>query len=346
MFVFLLPPSSLVSTQIAASGNWPENQPPNANAIGSLFDHYRVVAQKEKMEKDKKRNKRPLNAIDLFDKYGISVSLSPRVNESLRSKSAFLSKLSQSGLVDSIKEVETKPAEANDYVEPLDEAFYYNEEISITDMSSNEQRLNQIESQPEVVNKFFPISKMLSVKRSLRCKVCEHNLIKSEYNPCLIRLKIQLSAYYHLPEVKIKDVSGLKLNTSCRVELTMKNPSSNNMKVRLSPNLDKDQTVNADIEVPEGELVLLPKDETLEIGINPNEPTEQGDDPNVISFRKANKIGFYVSVTPRKANENCIITFNLKHDFVTNITEKNGQKELQISTISNNLYLDLGRIEA
>lgn len=338
----LSPHTTTTLPKITASGNWPENQPPNANTIGSLFDHYRVVAQKEKMEKDKKRNKKPLNAIDLFDKYGISVSLSPRVNESLRSKSAFLSKLSQSGLVDSVKESETKPAEASDYVEPLDEQFYYNEEISITDMSSIEQRLNQIESQPEVVNKFFPISKMLSVKRSLRCKVCEHNLIKSEYNPCLIRLKIQLSAYYHLPEVKIKDVSGLKLNAPCRVELTMKNPSSNNMKVRLSANPESDQTVNAEIVVPDGEIVLLPKDE---IGINLNEQSEQGDDPAVISFRKANKIGFYVTVTPRKANENCIITFNLKHDFVANITEKNGQKELQISTISNNLYLDLGRIE-
>lgn len=297
------------------------------------------------MEKDKKRNKRPLNAIDLFDKYGISVSLSPKVNESLRSKQ-YLSRLNQSGLTDSTKEIETKPAEASDYVEPLDEEFYYNEEISITDMSSNEQRLNQIETQPELVNKFFPISKMLSVKRSLRCKVCEHCLIKSEYNPCFIRFKIQLSAYYHLPEVKIKDVSKLRLNQASRVELTMKNPSSYNLKVLLRQNSDKDQTVNADIELPEAEILLLPKDETLEIGcINPNEQNELGDDPNTISFRKANKIGFYITVTPRKANENCIITFDLNHDIVTDITEKNGKKEFQFSPISNKLYLDLGRIQ-
>ena len=84
---------------------------PNAKSIGVLFEHYRIIAQKEKLEKDKKRNKRPLNAIDLFDKYGISVSLSPRVNESLRSKQ-YLSKLYQSGLTDSTKEIiETKPAE-------------------------------------------------------------------------------------------------------------------------------------------------------------------------------------------------------------------------------------------
>lgn len=83
---------------------------PNAKSISALFEHYRIIAQKEKLEKDKKRNKRPLNAIDLFDKYGISVSLSPRVNESLRSKQ-YLSKLYQSGLIDSTKEIETKPAE-------------------------------------------------------------------------------------------------------------------------------------------------------------------------------------------------------------------------------------------
>lgn len=285
-----------------------------------------------------------MNAIDLFDKYGISVSLSPKVNESLRSKQ-YLSKLNISGSRDSSKEIETKPAEASEYVEPLDEEYYYNEEISITDLSSIEQRLNQIESQTEFVDKFFPISKMLSVKRSLRCKVCEHNLIKSEYNPCLIRLKIQLSAYYHLPEIKIKNVSNLKFNTPSKVELTMKNPSSNNMKVVLSQNENKDQTVNADIKLPDTEIVLLPKDETLEIGVNSSESNELDDDPNVISFRKSNKIGFFVIVTPKQLNQNCIITFSLKHDFINNITEKNGQKEFQISSISNNLYLDLGEVK-
>jgi len=130
--------------------------------------------------------------------------------------------------------------------------------------------------------------------------------------------------------VKIKDVSQLKLNQPSRVELTMKNPSSNNLKVLLSQNTEPDRTVNADIEIPEKEILLLPKDETVEIGINLNEPSELDDDPNVISFRKANKIGFYVTVTPRQADENCIITFKLKHDFVTNITEKNGKKEFDL----------------
>lgn len=301
-----------------------------------------MVGQKEKLEKDKKRSKRPLNAFDLFDKYGISVSLSPRVNDTLL-RSKLFNRLNQN-VLNSTKEIETKPAEASDYVEPLDEEFYYKEEISITDMSSSEQRLNQIETQPEVVNRFFPISKMLSVKRSLRCKVCEHNLIKSEYNPCLIRLKIQLSAYYHLPEVKIKDVSNLKYNEPSRIELTMKNPSCNNMKVLLSQNPDQDRTVNARIELPTCELVLLPKDETLEIGINQIEQQDTGDDPNVISFRKANKIGFYVTVTPKEQNKDCIISFSLKHDFESNINEKNRLKEVELSPISNNLYLNLGKV--
>ena len=78
----------------------------------------------------------------------------------------------------------------------------------------------------------YPRHKQLMVKQSQRCRQCEHNLSKpglkafyaalfwnetrlthnltqnyvphfSEYNPASIKFKIQLSAYYHIPEIKL-----------------------------------------------------------------------------------------------------------------------------------------------
>ena len=48
--------------------------------------------------------------------------------------------------------------------------------------------------------------KHLMIKRSQRCRRCEHNLSKPEYNPTSIKFKIQLAAYYHVPEIVIYKV--------------------------------------------------------------------------------------------------------------------------------------------
>jgi dynactin-4 len=41
------------------------------------------------------------------------------------------------------------------------------------------------------------------------CGRCEHNLSKPEYNPTSIKFKIQLAAYYHVPEIVIHRVGNL-----------------------------------------------------------------------------------------------------------------------------------------
>lgn len=56
------------------------------------------------------------------------------------------------------------------------------------------QRLMLTDSQPTTTDKLFPIHKQLCVKRSLRCRSCEHNVSKPEYNPTSIKFKIQLFA--------------------------------------------------------------------------------------------------------------------------------------------------------
>ena len=179
-----------------ASGNWPEIETPNAKRLDALFDRYRLLAQKEKLEKEKKRIS-PRSAIILLDKYGITPSLSPKVTATLRAKMARSSSgFSLSDLKSPTEANNFESSVASDEIEPLDLSAYYNtkEEPDISTKATLNQRLMQVETQPELSSQLYPVSQMLLVKRSLRCKQCDHNLSKPEYNPSSIKFKIQLSA--------------------------------------------------------------------------------------------------------------------------------------------------------
>jgi dynactin 4 len=56
------------------------------------------------------------------------------------------------------------------------------------------QRLAAAEWQPVQTARLQPLAKLLSVKRSQRCRACDHNLTKPEYNPGSIKFKIELLA--------------------------------------------------------------------------------------------------------------------------------------------------------
>lgn len=70
------------------------------------------------------------------------------------------------------------------------------------------------------------------IKRSQRCRKCEHNLSKPEYNPTSIKFKIQLAAYYHIPEIiiyKLEDnqwISGAECNFTLKIGNPTQHPTT------------------------------------------------------------------------------------------------------------------------
>merc|ERR1711953_105797 len=94
---------------------------------------------------------------------------------------------------------------------------------TVTSMS---QRLAQLEFQPDTITDLFPRHKHLMIKRSQRCRRCEHNLSKPEYNPTSIKFKIQLAAYYHIPEIIVYNVEDLLVSgAECNFTLKIGNPT-------------------------------------------------------------------------------------------------------------------------
>lgn len=101
-------------------------------------------------------------------------------------------------------------------------------------MTTVKQRHNQPGEQPLTVDKLYPQRRCMWIKRSLRCRQCEHNVIKPEYHPTSIKYRIQLFASYHVPDVRMeKCEKPLQAGQRNSVILKFINPTIHDMIVKL-----------------------------------------------------------------------------------------------------------------
>lgn len=222
--------------QSVASGGWPQPEAPEAARFASLQEHYRTLAQREKLEKETRRFcGRKLSYMQLTDKYGLSAAvarkragLPPLHNLSIKGNQ----ETSSTGAQVAVAPSESKSI---DEVEVLPEDLY-DHEVDLTKVTTLEQRLVQLDIQPVATKDLFPRHKYLMIKRSQRCRKCEHNLSKPEYNPTSIKFKIQLAAYYHIPEIIIYQVQNpdlISAGTQCHFTLKIGNPTQHPTTVEI-----------------------------------------------------------------------------------------------------------------
>ncbi|KAG7241849.1 hypothetical protein INR49_024819 [Caranx melampygus] len=215
------------------------------------------------------------------------------------------------------KEITIEPAQALDEVEPLPEDCY-TRPISLPEVTTLRQRLLQPDFQPAGASQLHPRHKHLLMKRSLRCRKCEHNLSKPEFNPTSIKFKIQLVAVSYIPEVRIMSIPNLRYMKESQVLLTLTNPVENITHVTLAACEEEDpDDINstAKVIVPSKELVLAGKDAAAEYD-ELAEPQDFQDDPDVVAFRKSNKIGFFIKVIPQKEEDaDVTVSVKIRHDF-------------------------------
>ena len=227
--------------QNVASGGWPEPENPDAARFASLQDHYRSIAQREKLEKESRRFLgRKLSYMQLADKYGLSAAVARRkagLPPIVQRSPAATDNTSFEGAKTGGQAVSVAPSQAKciEEVEVLDMAELFAKTPDLCRTTRLEQRLMQIDSQPISTADVYPRHKHLVVKRSQRCRICEHNLSKPEYNPTSIKFKIQLAAFYHVPEAIIFHLSNqpLKAGEETNFILKVTNPAQHPTYVEL-----------------------------------------------------------------------------------------------------------------
>ncbi|KAF6773808.1 hypothetical protein AHF37_07540 [Paragonimus kellicotti] len=79
---------------------------------------------------------------------------------------------------------------------------YINQPLQLEKITTVRQRHLAPQTQPKLTAELEPRLKCLVVKRSMRCRTCEHNLSKADFNPSSIKFRINLSAMYHVPELR------------------------------------------------------------------------------------------------------------------------------------------------
>ena len=241
-------------------------------------------------------------------------------------------------------------------------------------------RLAQVDTQPPLVSGLFPIHKHLMIKRSQRCRKCEHNLSKPEYNPTSIKFKIQLAAYYHVPEVTIFRPGGpwlpgnegkfmLKISNPTQHATTLEFLTSEeidefNRETNANKTEDQPRPIGSLLRVPsliqasenhsvkttgtinlppkKSQVFLPPRDDAAEFDESGPDMKGHVDDKNVVAWRKGNKVGVVLSATPHKENVgDLIVSFGLKFLY-TNTVSALEQREIQTAFIVIPIFINLG----
>nr|CAD7425528.1 unnamed protein product [Timema monikensis] len=172
--------------QTVATGGWPERENPNTQRINQLLEYYKVLATIERQKKDRKKFVPRRSYLHYNDKFGLTAMVAR--------KRAGLPPLG--GLAykdDGGNAPEVLASIATEEVEQLPEDIF-TKPIDISKVTTLPQRLSQPDFQPLLTQGLLPVHKQFLIKRSQRCRVCEHNVSKPEYNPSSTKFKIQLFA--------------------------------------------------------------------------------------------------------------------------------------------------------
>lgn len=202
-----------IPDQPSATGGWPERENVHINRLQEVLDTYKQIMHSEKQQKESDKRKQRGKFVSYTDKTGVTAS-------ALR-KRIGLPDIPHAMLK---KPKPPEPAVAKAEVDELPDSIF-TEPIKLMEVTTIEQRLMQPECQPLTVDKLFPVHKQLSIKQSLRCRTCEHNVSKPEYNPNSVKFKIQLLAYCYIPEVRFVTVEPLRAGQTVELIIKFTNPT-------------------------------------------------------------------------------------------------------------------------
>jgi len=349
-----------VPDQLTSSGNWPVYKNPNENRISDLINYYKSISLKEVFDKQKRNTKNyGRNYMHFMEKFGL--------NALMARKRAGLPNLSLDGTSYCIPQV--SPSEAIENVPELSENTF-EKIVDLKQISTLEQRFAIPELQNVNVDDLFPIRKHLCVKHSIRCRVCEHNVVKSEYNA--VKFKIKHLAYYFVPEIKIIKCEPLQADKSSVLVLKLCNPAQTSTVVcfekldlealnviREPRQLEGEDLIvttkqlpepipivlelNGDIIVPEGEIKIAARDDTAEYD-DTNEVNTNNDDSKYVYWRKGNKIALKFEVKPYenvKKNKNIRVGFVMNFMYLDTMSHVINQKQPQSVLVPIKIILDI-----
>lgn len=332
-----------IPDQTVATGSWPELENIHTTRFQMLIEHFQGVVLQRKQEKQdywRRRSQKQHKFPSLTDRAGLTVSL-------IRRQINWGDKTPQKVHVDQIKK-----SVASDDTDPLPENIF-TDEINLKMITTIPQRLAQPSNQPLTVTKLYPQHKSLCIKRSLRCKQCDHNVCKPELNPNSIKYRIQLFAAYHVPEVRLVECTDLRGN--CYVKLKFINPTMYDMGIALytvDPDPEEGElngvekaNVNGKIQFTNEEFELLRRDDSIDLDDDKNQYEKEY--PDFIIWKKGNQVIGHFPVALNKDlkdGDTVRVALSIKYSY-TNTTSIAEKKESQKQDLRLTAIIALGNYE-
>jgi len=191
--------------------SWKAQDNIHEGRFNELLQHYKQIATREKQERDRKRYSTvklrnsmvPTTGTNRSsDKYGL---LAPLTRRGIRTSGILKTPSVSESLNTTISS--PKPSEIIEQIEPLDEKFFLNDSFDFNKLTTITQRLNSVEIQPLNIDNLYPLAKHFTSKQSKRCKECDHNVLKPEPSPKLIKFKyIKWHFFLFLKYLKKKQI--------------------------------------------------------------------------------------------------------------------------------------------
>lgn len=183
-----------IPDQRQSTGGWQELSNPHSQRISELIDSYHHLAVKEKADREWSKFVRKRNYMLLLERYPV---LNPRLR---RYCSSSLSTPNRD--TEPEKKVCIPAAGAPSEPPVFDIEPYITQPLQLNKITTVYQRHLAPQSQPKLTAELQPHAKCLVVKRCMRCRTCEHNLSKADFNPSSIKFRINLNAMLHVPELR------------------------------------------------------------------------------------------------------------------------------------------------
>lgn len=216
-----------IPDQSVATGGWPEQENPHTTRINALIDYHKILASIEKQQCERKKF-RPKRSFMPAVMYSFTSALvRKRIGHPMKPPT-------QSQSTTQVPTCRITPSIASEEVEELPSDIF-TEPTDITKLTTLEQRLQHPDIQAEKINELRPQHRQFLVKRSQRCRVCEHNVSKSDLCPQSTKFKILLAAFYHMPEIKIVTCEPLRPGKTSELLLKFCNPTQHQTQITILP---------------------------------------------------------------------------------------------------------------
>jgi hypothetical protein len=170
-------------------------------------------------------------------------------------------------------------------------------------LTSVSQRHAAPEFQPKNTNEIYPLNKFYISKESKRCNGCEHNVLKPESNITSTKFKLHQMAIFLVPEIRIVTLPAWKPNVPNEVILSITNRCEFDLRVSLvtlsdSANISGFEPT-ADIHFSSDEIVVIDKQDNSKGAQVPALKPADLETRGLVCFRRDNKIAILCQVTPK-----------------------------------------------